>query len=97
MFDRIGSLLLYFSAIAAGATALVMLLSDYITWLQTNRWSTLSVLQAGYDSGVLKARWFLNQQWSWPLHDLLAEIPLHVLLLLVAPLFWWLGVKLARR
>jgi len=55
------------------------------------------LLQLGYDAHLIKARWFLANQWSWPLHDALAKIPVLVTMVCIAPLFWWLGGVFGRR
>ena len=97
MSDRIAAIALFGLALGAISAALIMVLFDYIIWLQTDRWTDLSLLQALYDAQLLKARWFLQHQWSWPLHDALERVPLSLGLAAVAPPLWWLGKAIARR
>lgn len=97
MLTRTLTVLFFSSALAALATGLVMLLLGWIDWLQAGRWHALSLLQLGYDTGVLEARWFLSASWRWPIHDALAEIPVAFVLLALAPMCWWIGRRLASR
>ena len=74
-----------------------ILLVGFVDWLQTERWTNLSVLEFGYDTHLIRARWFINNRWSWWLHDLLHLIPLYAFLLALAPLSWVAGAWFNRR
>ncbi|MEZ5559952.1 MAG: hypothetical protein R3E86_15575 [Pseudomonadales bacterium] len=91
------SWILYTAALACGCGAALLVLFGFIEWLQTSRWPALSLLQAAYDLRLLRARWFLANEWTWPLHDVLAQIPVSLSLLALAPLFWWVATRLAHR
>jgi hypothetical protein len=95
--DRLFALCFFALALAAAAAAAVICLAELIEWLQTDRWLSTSLLQVGYDWRLLKARWFLSAQWSWWIHDLLAQVPVQLALLAAAPLLWLVGKLFARR
>jgi len=75
----------------------VGLLSGLIEWLQVGRWKSVSLLQAGYDINLLRARWFMTTDWGWRLHDVLESIPLYLVGLIMAPLCWRVGLVFVRR
>ena len=79
-----------------GMVAIVLLLG-FTEWLQTGRWHSESLLQAAYDAGLLRARWFLSGDWAWYVHEILNAIPVLAVWLALAPLFWAVGLKFARR
>ncbi len=97
MADRLLSLLLFGAAYVSGVTAVLILFVGFIDWLQTGSWSNLSVLEFGYNAHFLKARWFLDNQWSWWMHDMLRWMPVYALLLGFAPFAWVSGAWMARR
>lgn len=97
MTDRLLSLLLFGLAYTCGVAAALLLLAGFIDYLQTGRWHAQSVLDLGYSSHVIKARWFLEYRWSWWIHDVLQWLPLYAFLLLMAPLWWVGGAWAARR
>ena len=74
-----------------------MLFVSFIEYLEIGQWNTPSLLEVGYDTHLIEARWFLANQWSWGLHDVLQRVPIAVFLICVAPLFWWVGNRLDRR
>jgi hypothetical protein len=97
MADRMISLTFYGLACLCGIAAVLILLVGFVDWLQTERWTNLSVLEFGYDAHLIRARWFINNRWSWWLHDLMHLIPLYVFLLALAPLSWVVGAWFGRR
>jgi hypothetical protein len=97
MTDRLLSLLFFGVAYCCGVAAMLILFVGFIDWLQTGSWSNLSVLELGYNAQLLKARWFLDHQWSWWMHDVLQWTPLYAFLLGLAPLAWLSGAWMARR
>lgn len=95
--DRIVSTLLFAIAVLCLVGAGVLLLNGFIEYLQSGSWKTVSVLQLGYESHVIRARWFLRHDWSWWIHDVLEVIPTYGALLGLAPVCWWLSRLLAAR
>lgn len=95
--DRLLSTALFGLALVCFSLAFLLLLNDFVVYLQTERWQTLSVLQFGYDSYLLRARWFLGYRWGLRIHDVLAAIPVSAVLLCTSPLAWWASGRLGRR
>ncbi|MCB1685982.1 MAG: hypothetical protein KDI31_15915 [Pseudomonadales bacterium] len=95
--DRLFSSALFGLALICFSLAFLLLLNDFVVYLQTGRWQTLSLLQFGYDSSLLRARWFLSHRWGLQLHDVLAQIPVPAVLLCVSPLAWWASGRFERR
>ena len=97
MTDRLISLLFFGIAYLSGVAALLILFIGFVDWLQTGSWNNLSVLELGYNTHMLKARWFLDHRWSWWMHDVLHLIPVYAFLLGFAPIAWIFGAWMARR
>ena len=97
MFDRTFSLVCYIVTLSAGCGAAILLLDEFVVWLQTSRWSPMTLLELGYELGMLNAQWFLGRQWSWPIHDALKIVPVFAALLVTVPPAWWLARRLAQR
>jgi len=94
--DRVLSTLCYLLAFGCGCTAGVLAFDGLLEYLGGGRWPDRSLLRLGYDSGLVRARWFLVQDWAMPLRDVLAALPAAVALLATVPVWWWLGSRLAR-
>ncbi len=97
MADRFLTAWFYVIALALASGAVLFFIIGFVEYLQVGRWPARSLLQLGYDTSLVRARWFLANQWSWPVHDALAKIPVTVAMLCTAPLFWWLGGVFGRR
>ena len=97
MMDRLLSVTFYGAALVLGGMLVVMLLSDFVVWLQSGRWENVSLLRAAYDAHLLKARWFLSVDWGWRVHELLSQVPLLVVLAFLVPICWGVGLFFARR
>ena len=95
--DRFIATALFGAALLAGGSAFLMLLNGFIEYLQVGAWHATSVLQFGYDTGLIQARWFLANDWSWWIHDALSWTPTYALLLGVTPLLWWLSSRIGGR
>jgi hypothetical protein len=95
--DRIFALTLFTLALACFCIAALLSLAGFIDWLIQGRWPDQSVLRLAYDSGLLRARFFLSNGWSLPVRDLLARLPAALVAVALAPLCWWLGGMFARR
>ena len=97
MADRIIGIFCFGIALLLGCAVIVALLYGLIEWLQGGRWDTPSLLRAAYDAGLLRARWFLTTDWGWRVHEALDAIPVLLAGLILAPIFWWLGLRFVRR
>jgi len=97
MTDRFLNVFFYIVALGLAGGAVLLFIVGFVEYLQAGRWPALSLLQLGYDSNIIKARWFLANQWSWPVHEVLAKIPVTLAMLCIAPLSWWLGTFFGRR
>lgn len=95
--DRMLSTTLFVLALACACTAALLALSGFIDYLVQGRWPDQSVLRIGYDSGLLEARWFLRNDWSMPVRDVLARVPAALASLVLTPLLWWLSNRFASR
>ena len=95
--DRMFAWLFYVTAYFFGVAATLILLAGFMDYLQSGHWNDMSLLELGYDSYLIKARWFLDHRWSWWIHDVLNAIPLSVALIVTAPMFWLLAARIDRR
>jgi len=97
MLDRYLTLFFQGAALLLGGVVIVLLLDAFIVWLQSGNWKSVSLLEAAYDAHLLKARWFLNVDWGWRLHEWLQQIPLLAALAVLVPAFWGIGLFFSRR
>ena len=95
--DRAVAVALFVIAMLCFGGAVLLLLNGFIEYLQVGRWQSRSLLQFAYDAHVLRARWFLANDWSWWLHDALEVIPVYAALLVGAPIAWWLSGVVGER
>jgi hypothetical protein len=79
------------SAIVVGS------LSDLIVWLQGGRWNAPSLLDLGYEAHLFRSSWFLTSDWHWWIHGALNQVPAPLAALIMAPIFWRLGLVFVRR
>lgn len=97
MTDRYLAITFRAAALIIGGVLVVMMIDNFVVYLQTGKWESMSLLRAGYDAHLLKARWFLNVDWGWRVHEWLAQVPLLVVLGALVPVCWCLGLFFARR
>lgn len=95
--DRIVSTVLFAAAVLSLGGAGVLLLNGFVEYLQSGSWTATSLLELGYNTHLIRARWFLSYEWSWGVHDVLAIIPIYAALLGAAPVCWWLSRQLGQR
>ncbi len=95
--DRTLSIMLFGIAILSIGGAALLLLNDFIEYLQIGRWRIDSLLDAGYDLNLLRSRWFLASDVGALIRDGLRQTPAFVALLVVGPLAWWLSNRLGSR
>jgi hypothetical protein len=97
MTDRFFGIVFFGMALLLCCAVVVGLLSGVIEWLQGGRWQSISLLDAGYEMRLLKARWFITTDWGWRVHEVLDAIPLFLAAILTAPLCWRTGLFFVRR
>ena len=95
--DKFIANLLFVASLVAGAVAVLLLINGFVEWLQTERWQSVSVLEFGYDTHLIKARWFIAHRWSWWLHDVLEVVPVYAALIGFVPVAWWGSDRLGNR
>lgn len=95
--DRMVSTVLFAVAVLSLGGAGVLLLNGFVEYLQSGAWTATSLLELGYNTHLIRARWFLSYEWSWGIHDALAIIPIYGALLGAAPICWWLSRQLGQR
>lgn len=95
--DRILAPILFVSALALLCASALLALSGFLDWLIHGRWPDQSLLRLGYDTGLLRARWFLAAGWGGPVREALAAVPGSLAALLLAPVCWWSAGRLSRR
>ncbi len=95
--DRILSVLLFVLAILSLGGAGLLLLNDYIEYLQLGRWRIDTLLDAGYDLNLLNSRWFLASEPGAWIREGLRLTPAFLALLLFGPAAWWLSNRIGSR
>ena len=75
-------------ALAAGA---VILLQQWINWLQTESWQPLSMLKLLYEARLLTTEWYIYPGSTQIVHDFLAWLPASGGLIAASPLLWAFG------
>ena len=95
--DRTIASLLFLLAILSLAGAGLLLLNDFIEYLQVGRWRIDSLLDAGYDLNLLNSRWFLASEVGAWVREGLRMTPAFLTLLLLGPAAWWLSNRIGGR
>ena len=95
--DRTLSILLFLLAIFSLAGGGLMLLNDFIEYLQLGRWRIDSLLDAGYNLNLLNSRWFLSNELGGWVREGLRMTPAFLALLLLGPAAWWLSNQIGGR
>lgn len=95
--DRIVSILLFVLALACLGGAVLLLLGDFVEYLQVGRWRVESLLDSGYELRLLNSRWFLASEPGAAIREALRVVPTFLALLVVCPLAWWLSTRLGDR
>lgn len=78
-------------ALVAGA---VIVLQQWVNWLQSETWRPLSMLRLLYDMNVLTTQWYVYPGSTQILHDFLGWVPASGGLVALSPLLWVLGSRL---
>ena len=95
--DRFVSVTLFVLALTCLGGAGLLLLGDFLEYLQLGRWRVDSLLDSGYEWHVLRARWFLASDVGATIREMLRLIPTFAALLALSPLAWWLSNRLGGR
>jgi len=88
------SLLCYGLALLAFVAGVVMLLQQWVNWLQSETWRPLSMLRLMYDLNMLTTQWYVYPGNTRIVHDFLAWLPATGGLIAISPLLWGLGARL---
>lgn len=94
--DRILAILCFSTALILMSGVIIGMLVGLIEWLQGGSFNSISVLEAAYEMG-LRARHLQSLDWGWRLRGWLDAIPLPFAAIVMAPLFWWVGLIHTRR
>lgn len=95
--DRFVSVLLFLTALACLGVAGLLLLTDFIEYLQVGRWRVETLLDSGYQLNLLNSRWFLASEAGALIREWLRVVPTFLALLAVAPVAWWLSNQVGQR
>ncbi len=95
--DRFVSIVLFVFAVLCLGGAGLLLLNEFIEYLQLGRWRVDSLLDSGYELNLLKSRWFLASDIGSGVREGLRRVPTFAALLAVAPLSWWLSNRIGGR
>lgn len=95
--DRFVSIFLFVLALACLGGACLLLLNDFIEYLQLGRWHVETLLDSGYQWHLLNSRWFLASDAGSVIREVLRVVPTFVALLAVSPGAWWLSNRLGDR
>lgn len=92
----VSSFLFVFALACLGGAAL-LLLNDFIEYLQLGRWRLDTLLDSGYQWHLLRSRWFLASDVGSAIREVLRVIPTFLALLTLSPVAWWLSNRLGTR
>jgi len=95
--DRFVSLFLFVLALACLGGAALLLLNDFLEYLQLGRWRVDSLLDSGYQWHLLNSHWFLASTAGSAIREVLRFVPTFLALLTFSPLAWWLSNRLGAR
>ena len=95
--DRFVSTFLFLLALACLGGAALLLLGDFIEYLQLGRWRVDTLLDTGYEWHLLKSRWFLASGPGAAIREALRLVPTFMALLALCPVAWWLSTRLGAR
>ncbi len=95
--DRFVSIFLFFLALACLGGAALLLLGDFIEYLQVGRWRVETLLDSGYQWHLLNSRWFLASEPGAAIREVLRVVPTFIALLVLSPVAWWFSTRLGDR
>lgn len=85
------SLLIRGLALLALGAGCILLLQQWVNWLQTDTWQPLSMLRLLYDLDLLTTQWYVYPGNTQIVHDFLDWLPASGGLIALSPLLWGLG------
>jgi hypothetical protein len=83
----------YGSSLAAGIGAVLILLSQFIEWLQGATVQRHSLLRLALDWDLVPSNWYRAPELADAAFTVLQAIPVSAALLAVSPLLWWCGKR----
>lgn len=95
--DRFISIALFLIAVLCLGGAGLLLLTDFVEYLQLGHWRVDSLLDSGYELNLLRSRWFLASDLGSAVREVLRRVPTFVALLAFAPLAWGLSNRIGGR
>ena len=95
--DRFVSITLFVLAMLCLGGAGLLLLNEFIEYLQVGRWRVDSLLDSGYSLNLIRSRWFLASDFGALVREGLRQVPTFAALLVLGPLAWWLSNRLGGR
>ena len=95
--DRFVSITLFVLAMLCLGGAGLLLLNEFIEYLQVGRWRVDSLLDSGYSLNLIRSRWFLASDFGALVREGLRQVPTFAALLTLGPLAWWLSNRLGGR
>ena len=96
MFRRACIYATFATAAGCGISGVLMLLSQFIDWLQGNPWPHVTLLRVAMEYNLIPSGWTRFPVLANGVFTVLHAVPVSVFLLLVCPLLWWLGKRLRR-
>jgi len=96
MLRRTCIYLTYTAAAAAGIGSVLMLIGQFIDWLQGNPWPRVTLLRLALEYRLIPPDWPRFPELANAVFSVLHAIPLSACLLVLCPLLWALGVRLQR-
>ena len=88
--------LVYGAALAAGVGGVLVLLAQFVDWLQSDAWPRLTLLQLAIDWQLVPRRWSRFPALADYVFRVLHVIPVSAALLILSPTLWTLATRLRR-
>jgi len=96
MFARSSVYLTYAAAFACGTGGIVMSIIQFVEWLQSGNWPSLTLLGLAIDWDLIPTGWAQFPTVANVAFGILHAIPISVALLVLCPLLWALAAWLRR-
>jgi hypothetical protein len=96
MLRRACVYLTYTTAAAAGIGSVLMLIGQFIDWLQGRPWPNVTLLRLALEYQLIPRNWPRFPELANAVFTVLHAIPLSVCLLVLCPLLWALAVRMQR-
>jgi len=89
MLARVLAYTLYGASLAAAVASALIVLSQFITWLQQDTWHRYSLLRLALDWNLIPSYWPRAPHLADVVFNVLQVVPVSAALLAVSPLLWW--------